>query len=371
MAVVDNTGTNVVARYEYSPFGEVLSATGSQAASNNWRFSSKYFDPDTGLGYWGFRWYDAKNGRWLGRDPIQENGGENLYGYLGNDSQNSVDLFGLGNGNPISGGGDQVYYPEGGWISVNAPNLPAPQFKQQQSIAQEPIGQGFLLFAYTAKGGCVYVGQASVGAVEVLVHPSMGEDIPVEGGVETAGRKTGRLAGGAISFWLSVNGLQNMILGAGGQATGHLLAAFTGGSSECIQVVAVPLTALGAAEASWGAWGLNNYSKLDDITSFSQGKGSGKSQSKEYPRDKPTEATKDWSAEFKSEGEARALAKTKLGEDPVQVELGKWRSRNGKWQYRAKPGDVTDRHIHLEELNPETGEVIQNVHLRWVEGAGR
>jgi hypothetical protein len=46
-------------------------------------------------------------------------------------------------------------------------------------------------------------------------------------------------------------------------------------------------------------------------------------------------------------------------------------SKNGKWQYRAKPGDVMDNYIHLEELNPKTGEVIQNLHLRWPEGAGR
>ena len=29
--------------------------------------------------------------------------------------------------------------------------------------------------------------------------------------------------------------------------------------------------------------------------------------------------------------------------------------QDGKWQYRAKPGDVADNHIHLEELNPKTG----------------
>jgi len=46
-------------------------------------------------------------------------------------------------------------------------------------------------------------------------------------------------------------------------------------------------------------------------------------------------------------------------------------SRDGKWQYRAKPGDVSDNHVHLEQLNPQTGEVIQNLHIRWPEGTGR
>lgn len=88
-------------------------------------------------------------------------------------------------------------------------------------------------------------------------------------------------------------------------------------------------------------------------------------------RDYATRNTKNWSAAMKSEGDARALARQKLGANPVEVEPGKWRSADGKWQYRAKPGDVSNRHIHLEELNPQTGEVLQNVHLRWPEGTGR
>jgi hypothetical protein len=72
-----------------------------------------------------------------------------------------------------------------------------------------------------------------------------------------------------------------------------------------------------------------------------------------------------------SEADARALAREKLGPVPVEVEPGKLRSADGKWQYRAKPGDVDDRHIHLEELDPNTGEVKQNVHLRWGAGDGR
>jgi RHS repeat-associated protein len=81
--------------FSESPFGEVLSATGSQAAGNPWRFSSKYFDPDTGLGYWGFRWYDAKNGRWLGREPLGEGESANLFAYCGNDGANLWDYLGL------------------------------------------------------------------------------------------------------------------------------------------------------------------------------------------------------------------------------------------------------------------------------------
>ena len=43
-----------------------------------------------------------------------------------------------------------------------------------------------------------------------------------------------------------------------------------------------------------------------------------------------------------SEGEARALAREKLGPSPIEVEPGKFRSADGKWQYRAKPGDLEE-----------------------------
>ena len=90
-----------------------------------------------------------------------------------------------------------------------------------------------------------------------------------------------------------------------------------------------------------------------------------------YPVDRATKATVNSSSMMKSEGEARAMARTKLGSNPVEVEPNKLRSSDGHWQYRAKPGDVKDNHVHLEELNPETGEVKQNHHLRWPFGMGR
>jgi RHS repeat-associated protein len=86
-----------------------------------------------------------------------------------------------------------------------------------------------------------------------------------------------------------------------------------------------------------------------------------------FLRDFATRGTHNWSAVMASERDARNLARRMLGRNPVQVEPNKWRSRDGRWQYRARPGDVRERHIHLEQLNPETGEVIQNVHLRWNE----
>ncbi|MBV6501894.1 MAG: hypothetical protein CJBNEKGG_04435 [Prosthecobacter sp.] len=43
---------------------------------------------------YGFRYYSPELGRWLSRDPIEEEGGINLYGMVGNDPVNRVDVKG-------------------------------------------------------------------------------------------------------------------------------------------------------------------------------------------------------------------------------------------------------------------------------------
>jgi RHS repeat-associated protein len=47
--------------------------------------------------YYGYRYYDPKTGRWPSRDPIEEEGGINLYGFVGNDGVNKLDILGLTN----------------------------------------------------------------------------------------------------------------------------------------------------------------------------------------------------------------------------------------------------------------------------------
>ena len=45
--------------------------------------------------YYGYRYYDPQTGRWPSRDPIEEEGGLNLYGLVGNDGVNGVDYLGF------------------------------------------------------------------------------------------------------------------------------------------------------------------------------------------------------------------------------------------------------------------------------------
>jgi RHS repeat-associated protein len=75
------TGTET-ARYEYGPFGEPLRLTGATAALNPFRVSTKRTEDGTGLVLYEYRAYSPGMGRWLSRDPIEEQGGANLFAFM-------------------------------------------------------------------------------------------------------------------------------------------------------------------------------------------------------------------------------------------------------------------------------------------------
>jgi RHS repeat-associated protein len=92
--LVNATTGALAARYEYDPFGNTLVADGPEAQNNPYRFSTKPYDAETGLYAYIFRYYSPKLGRWWTRDPIEEQGGLNLYGFVGNNPVNSIDFLG-------------------------------------------------------------------------------------------------------------------------------------------------------------------------------------------------------------------------------------------------------------------------------------
>jgi RHS repeat-associated protein len=62
---------------------------------NPLRFSTKFQDDETDLLYYGYRYYSPTTGRWINRDPIEEDGDFHLYGFVGNDAVATVDALGL------------------------------------------------------------------------------------------------------------------------------------------------------------------------------------------------------------------------------------------------------------------------------------
>jgi RHS repeat-associated protein len=85
----------IVAKYLYDSFGNTLSLSGPLASANTYRFSSKEWNENAGIYYYGRRFYDPNLQRWLNRDPIQEAGGLNLYSFIHNNPISSIDWIGL------------------------------------------------------------------------------------------------------------------------------------------------------------------------------------------------------------------------------------------------------------------------------------
>ena len=70
---------SIAAQYVYDPYGNVVETYGNLAEAFSFGFSTKYYDRETGMVGYQRRFYRPDLGRWLNRDPIEEEGGENLY----------------------------------------------------------------------------------------------------------------------------------------------------------------------------------------------------------------------------------------------------------------------------------------------------
>jgi len=84
-----------VAVYEYSPFGKTIRSTDETGGALPFKFSTKYHDGQSGYYYYGYRYYSPETGRWLNQDPIEESGGENTFGFVGNSPAVNVDYLGM------------------------------------------------------------------------------------------------------------------------------------------------------------------------------------------------------------------------------------------------------------------------------------
>jgi RHS repeat-associated protein len=86
---------SLAAAYEYDPYGQMVRRQGVMAQRNPFEFSTKYTDIETGLVYYGRRYYDSSAGRFVNRDPSEEAGGLNLFRFVNGDPIDQFDAFGL------------------------------------------------------------------------------------------------------------------------------------------------------------------------------------------------------------------------------------------------------------------------------------
>ena len=84
----------LAAHYEFDPFGNTLVATGPLARENTFRFSTKYTEEETGLVYYGYRYYSPILGRWVSRDALDERISANLFAFVANEPLAKIDYMG-------------------------------------------------------------------------------------------------------------------------------------------------------------------------------------------------------------------------------------------------------------------------------------
>ena len=90
--ILSSSGTTL-ARYDYSAYGIRSRTAGTYEAEKG--YTGHDYHVGSGLVLTLYRAYDPQTGRWLSPDPIQEAGGMNLYGYVGDSPLNDRDPLGL------------------------------------------------------------------------------------------------------------------------------------------------------------------------------------------------------------------------------------------------------------------------------------
>lgn len=110
VALINAVDGTSVAQYDYDPFLGIIRATGPMAFANVMLGSTKYYDWESGLYYYGHRFYNPSTGTWPNHDPINEigfqtlnrsrrnfdrNQEKNLYVFVGNNALIYFDALGL------------------------------------------------------------------------------------------------------------------------------------------------------------------------------------------------------------------------------------------------------------------------------------
>ena len=94
---ITNLDGEVAQHIEYVPFGEVFIEERNNTWNTPYLFNAKEFDEETGMYYYGARYYEPRLSLWMSTDPLEEKYCDiNAYAYCHNNPVNMTDPEGLG-----------------------------------------------------------------------------------------------------------------------------------------------------------------------------------------------------------------------------------------------------------------------------------
>ncbi len=246
-----NGAGELVVRYRYDPWGNLLAASGSNPALENpFRFTGREWDAESGLYCYRLRYYDPAAGRFIGRDPLGTG-----YVYASNSPLNQIDPLGLFSLSTVAGG--VAGFVAGALIIAAAPAALA-------GTAVATAGWGAV--AVVTYGGAL-LGGAAVGAAAGGVTGTVTGEGFTEGAYEGV---RGGVSGAAIAAVLGptalgivemgVNGLTSLGglagSGLGAAATAAETASAGGIGQALVSFLTNPFTKLGFIGAGTVAWSI-------------------------------------------------------------------------------------------------------------------
>jgi RHS repeat-associated protein len=154
---VTDQASRVHEHVEYFPFGEVWRQPrhdddGAPVRAPNYLFSAKEFDEETGLGYFGARYYDPRKARWISPDPFREEWGTQPPPIL-------LSLYAYGNHAPLGWRDPTGKAPE--WLHA------ALDVAGMVPVIGE-IADGANALIYLSEGRYVEAGISAMGMIPVL-----------------------------------------------------------------------------------------------------------------------------------------------------------------------------------------------------------
>jgi len=219
--LINGVDKTTSARYEYSPFGEIIRVTGPVAKVSPFRFATKFCDVESGLVYYGWRYYSPTLGKWLGREPSTDQQVWNLYLFCHNNAINRFDIDGRTDWAMVMEGLANITAGGAGAFVIGASAV--------------PTGGASMLLGFSALMGCTL--EVGIGLGEVF------DGLMTEGSV-SSNRKL---------YWnapTSMGGVfGRMFGGQQGQAIGNYLEA-TAGTIEAARIGGSLLQAVFSLEAA-------------------------------------------------------------------------------------------------------------------------